>query len=192
MQLRIAGGYERQLDLARAGNIERVDVNRVETGKNRFLSESLQTRYAKVFGVPVETMIGYARGTIPLEDIRRHWSPKAAPATFESPSKALDLAGDPFPNRAAAIELLLPKFPAAVLNSLRRMSFKGGEDLEVPDFVAKAKELLRLYQSADVELEDDDEAEAMRLHPDPHAPPTLAQIAEHAAHLPPRKTATKA
>jgi len=186
--LREAAGFRRQFDLAASANLNSADVSRVESGRNRFTGEETQLGYSRAFGLSIGVLTDYALGTLSLDDLKKRWAPNHVEADLTTtrvlPGAPPRRGEDPIANRAAATILLRQKgYPESVLEALRTMSFKGAEDFTILDFVAKGKEVLQVFESIEpvesaAPTEDEDSVQA---------PPTLEQIAEEAARLPPRR-----
>jgi transcriptional regulator with XRE-family HTH domain len=68
-ELRKAAGFASQEALADAAGIERIEVNRVETGKNVLTSADLRASFARALDLDVADLTDYLDGTLSLTEV---------------------------------------------------------------------------------------------------------------------------
>lgn len=135
-RLRQACGLTQDEVAARSGDLERFEVTKVETGKNKLQSDALRAKLAKAFGLTRDDFASYLDGTLSLEELlcRARGLPApapSAPAVAPPPAGEIDPEGVArYSNLEVAIAYHRPtkRWKPTTIAAARTMRLESKED----------------------------------------------------------------
>lgn len=170
-QLRVALGFKTQDSLAQAAGIERVQINKIETGWDKLTSPEKNGKLAEALGISVGELVDYCAGKLTVEEIVTRRASGVAPQRWvEMP--------DRYPHLGEAIRELQSEGVVVDVDTAREVanSFQllHDTDLAVSQWKAIVRpHLTRRVAARNVLVDEIRKLVGVPLESDPDAEPKL-------------------